>query len=355
MRHIRPTTARIALALLAIAAGSGAALAHPPYELVVDPAGNAYFSDLEAVWRLAPDGRLGLFRPGVEGTHVHELAIAGGAVEGDLNSYDGATQTYSGGIWRRGPDGRETWVLAPTSAAPKGIGVRQDPAGNRYVAQWVSNDDRRTMLFRRAPDGRVDLLFGPADAAAKFREVITSSVGGMVFPPDGAVVFADGRVLRRAAGGTVTTVFSGPADSSLRGLALARDGRLLAADFGRRAVYAISAAGDAQRVYGSSKGWAPTSAAERSGRLLVLEANLDPHDYVNRVRVVEVANGRGRVVAAPGDPGAAPGAASGPSPVAAERPASTGTLAAMAAVLLAAAAGGGLLLRRLRDRRKTAG
>jgi hypothetical protein len=38
------------------------------------------------------------------------------------------------------------------------------------------------------------------------------------------------------------------------------------------------------------------------GRLLVLEANAEPREYVDRVRVIEVTGGRGRVVARPAFP-----------------------------------------------------
>lgn len=310
--------------------------AHPPYTLVVDERGNAYFSDIEAVWKLAPDGRLSLFRPAVADKHVHEIALADGAVEGERNEYDAATETYRGGIWRRTLDGRETWLLAPTNAAPTGMGIRRDQAGNRYVAQWVGNDDRRTMLFRRSPDGKVTLLFGPADAAARFRQVVATSVGGMVFPADGSVILADGSALRRVdAGGKVTTPYQGPAKAALRGLAIARDGRILAADAGRKAVFAIALSGEAEQLYASPAGWIATAAAEAQGRLLVLEANADPYDYVRRMRVVAAERGGVRVLAEPWK-GASP-AAGGPAP---ERSDAWGIAlpAALAAFAAAAAA-----------------
>lgn len=311
--------------------------AHPPYSLVVDEGGNAYFSDLEAVWKLAPDGRLSLFRPAVADKHVHELVLAGGAIEGEQNEYDPATQTHRAAIWRRTLDGRETWVVAPTTAAPKGMGIHRDRAGNRYVAQWVDNKDRRTMLFRRAPDGRLALLYGPADEAAKFRAVLASSVGGMVFTVDGSAFFADGRALRRVdAAGKAATLYEGPGNAVLRGLALGADGRILAADAGRKAVFAISRKGEETRVYASPPGWIATAAAEVRGKLLVLEANADPYDYVRRMRVVEAAGGGPRVLAEPWQ-GASKTA---PQPDAARRRGRLGFVfpAAVAAAAAAAAA-----------------
>src|SRR3712207_4184119 len=87
---------------------AAAALAHPPYGLVADDRGNLYFSDLETVWRLGPDGRLAVFRAAVPDTHVHELALTpDGAIAGDQNRYDPATQRFYWGIWRRTTAGEE--------------------------------------------------------------------------------------------------------------------------------------------------------------------------------------------------------------------------------------------------------
>jgi hypothetical protein len=344
---------KIASFLLAAGAAllASAAAAHPPYGLVADRAGNAYFSDLEAVWRLAPDGRLSLFRPAAD-AHVHELALApDGAVEGDYNHYESETGIYQAGIWHRTPDGRETWVLAPTMAPPKGIGLWQDRSGNRYTAQWAGNDDRRTMLFRRSADGRVTLLYGPRDKAAAFREVLVSSVGAMAFPADGSLVMADGRLLRRVPpGGSAAILYQGPAQASLRGLFAAPDGRILAADMGRRIVVAVSPGGEAETLYEEKVAWLPTAVALAGPRLLVLEANADSHDYADRVRLVEVTNGRSAVVAEPGRAGAV-----APPPAAPPAGGHPRSAAALAAAAIAAAAAIGIGLRRLRERRRTPG
>lgn len=49
--------------------------AHPASGIVVDRAGNIYFSDLETIWRLDTQGKLSVFRQCESGRHVHELAI----------------------------------------------------------------------------------------------------------------------------------------------------------------------------------------------------------------------------------------------------------------------------------------
>jgi hypothetical protein len=253
------------LLLLGFAKASLAA-AHPPYGLAADPAGNVYFSDLEAVWRLTPDGRLSIFRPAVPGRHVHALALApDGAAEGDQNHYDPETQRFYTGLWRRTLAGAERDIVPMTDRPPPGAGIWRDEAGNRYVTQWISSSDRRTVLLRRRPDGGVDVLFDEAGGAARPAAPSVESVGGMAFGRDGSLFFADRRLLRRLArNGTVTTVYEGGAQSSLRGLAMAPDGRVLAADMGAKAVLALAADGTAETLYRESDGWAPTGG--RVGR-----------------------------------------------------------------------------------------
>jgi streptogramin lyase len=309
-------TASLIVAALAGALFATPVAAHPPYGIVADAQGNVYFSDLERVWRLAPDGSVSLFRP-TNGAHVHEMALAAnGDVIGDEGHYDPATETFSSAIWARSPAGHEHYVLPRTSSPPRGRGLQLDRHGNSYTAQWPSLEDRRTMLLRRARDGQVDLLFGDRAAAARFRQAVISSVGGMAFDATGALWFADGRFLRRAdPSGAVTTRFEGDNATHLRGVSVGSDARIYAADIGRRRLLAFPAVGEPATVYRSAPGWAPSGVTASTGRIFVLEAEQDPLHLSNRVRVVEVRNGEAAVVATP-DPRAArrDGAPSGSSP-----------------------------------------
>jgi hypothetical protein len=328
-------------ALLALAAP---AAAHPPYGLAADRSGSVYFSDLETVWRLSPDGRLSVFRPHVPDTHVHEVVLApDGAIEGDQNRYDPATQRFYTGLWRRTPDGRERMLVPMAERPPAGFGPWQDRRGNRYASFWPSNDDRRTMLMRRAPDGRAELVFAEGRRARPAAAGV-ASVGGMAGGADGSLWFADRNLLRQLRpDGSARLVWRGPEGSSLRGLALARDGRVLAADMGTKAVVAVAADGTAETLYREEGPWLPTAAAEVRGRLLVLEANADPYDRTYRVRVIEVTGREARVVAAPGGP---------PKPGAAAVPEKRGPLplAAAGGVAALASAAAFLVWRRMRGR-----
>ena len=129
----------------------------------------------------------------------------------------------------------------------------------------------------------------------------------MAFGADGSLFFGNGGVLRRVApDGKVAKIYDGGKGSSLRGLATATDGRVLAADMGSKSVLAFGPDGRVSTLYRETAAWLPTAVALAGGRLLVLEANADPYEYEDRVRVIEVSDGRGRVVARPAHPQAAP-------------------------------------------------
>lgn len=280
------------------------AVAHPPYGLVADRAGNVYFSDLETVWRLSLDGHLQVFRPHVRDAHVHTLTLVpDGAIVGDQNRYDPATKVFYSGLWRRTPEGVEQLIVPMTERPPPGSGVWQDSAGNRYTSQWVSSDDRRMVLLRRRPNGRVDVLFDETGGATRPPQPTVESVGGMAFGADGSLFFTNGNVLRRLApDGTVTKLYQGHSKSSLRGLAVAPDGRVLAADMGAKTVLAVALDRKVSTLYRETATWTPTAVALAGGRLLVLEANGDPDEHKDRVRVIEVKDGRAKVVASPAHP-----------------------------------------------------
>jgi hypothetical protein len=152
-----------------------AAAAHPATGIVLDRAGNVYFSDLETVWKIDTQGRLSVFRAGVSGRHVHELTIdAQDNIYGGDISYEG--QKWVSDVWKMRPDGTSTYLLEPTTHPPRSMSNWLDRDGNMYLVDQNNHTKTRTVLLRRSPDGQVISLAGGAyghqdgkGAAAKFR------------------------------------------------------------------------------------------------------------------------------------------------------------------------------------------
>src|SRR6185436_6613718 len=186
---------------------SASVIAHPASGIVRDRAGNIYFSDLETIWKIETGGKLSVFRPGVSGRHVHELAIdEQDNIYGADLSYE--SQKFISDIWKMTPAGKFEYLLEPTDKPPRGMSIWRDREGNNYLIDQNNHTKTQTLLLRRNASGEVMTLaggaYGHADGkgtAAKF-----SSVGNLAFGPDGSLYLTDGATVRRVAmDGTVTT------------------------------------------------------------------------------------------------------------------------------------------------------
>src|SRR6185295_7001831 len=82
--------------------------AHPAWGIVVNRAGEVYYSDLETVWKIDRAGHVSVARAGVSGRHVHELSI-----DADDNIYGEDYDGTSTRVWKMAPSGAITSVAGP--------------------------------------------------------------------------------------------------------------------------------------------------------------------------------------------------------------------------------------------------
>jgi hypothetical protein len=265
--------------------------AHPATGIVVDHKGNVFFSDLETIWKLGLDGTLSVFRSGVSGRHVHELAIdEHDNIYGADVSYE--SQKFIEDVWKMTPEGKLTYLLEPTANPPRGMSIWRDHEGNMYWIDQNNHTKTQTLLLRRTPEGNVTTLAGSAyghldgkGAAARF-----GSVGGMAFGLDGSLYLTDGDSVRKVSmDGTVTTLASkltvptdkdkqtlfGGSYGTLAGLTADSDGSVFLADAGNRRLLKVSRAGKVDVVLRSEPPYFPNGAvATASGDVYVLEVGL---------------------------------------------------------------------------------
>lgn len=266
---------RLALLFLVIS-GALAAAAHPPVSVVVDAQGNAYYSDLARVWKVAPNGAKSV---AVDGVHTHELYLdAQGNLYGEHLWYEGErTDKWGHYVWRRSPDGRVVKVIPNREGFLENYSFVRDAAGNMYFA----NDDRKHVR-KRLPDGRITVI------ARGFR-----NIRWMTATPNGTVFLIDRRDLVRVApNGTVTrlvtelakrTIFNIPLgpDHSIMGLWTDRAGNVFAAVASDKTVRKIAPDGKVTLVLKSKSGWKPVGGTVApNGDLLVLE-----NSAANQVRL----------------------------------------------------------------------
>ena len=263
--------------------------AHPASGIVVDSAGNIYFSDLETVWKFDTHGKLTVFRKGERGRHVHELAIdEQDNVYGADISYNPVTEGWISDVWKMTPERKFTFLLEPTEHPPRGWSIWRDRAGNMYFIEQNNHTKRETLLLRRSPDGTVTTTAGGAYGHADGRGNLAKfgSVGGMAFGADGSLYITDGEYLRRVAmDGTVTTLasdlltrtsedrprlFAG-GHGSLAGLDVDSGGNVYVADTGNRRLLKVNNDGKVQVILRSEPPYFPTGVAAAGGNLYVLE------------------------------------------------------------------------------------
>ena len=262
--------------------------AHPASGIVLDHKGNVFFSDLETIWKIDTNGRLSVFRAGVSGRHVHELAIdEQDNIYGADLSYE--SQKFISDIWKMTPDSKFEYLLEPTDKPPRAISIWRDHEGNNYWIDQNNHTKTQTLLLRRAPDGRVTTLaggaYGHADgkgSAAKF-----SSVGGVAFGPDGSLYLADGAAVRKVGmdGSVVTlakgldvrtsedkpTLFGG-SYGSLAGVAVDVAGNVYVADAGNRRLFRINREGKTEVLLRTEPPYFPNGVVGGpNGEVYVLE------------------------------------------------------------------------------------
>ena len=307
----------VIMALLVL--GSVAAMAHPPWGIVVSSTGVVYFSDLETVWKIDRDGKTSVFRASV-GRHVHELAIdAEDNLYGPDDIYEPRTDKYFRGVWKRAPDGKETLLQPPIDTLMSGVSIWRDRAGNMYSIEQNNHTKERTLLLRRTPSGIVSILAGGAygykdgkGTAARF-----GSVSALTLAPDGSIYLTDALAVRRISlAGTVTTVATnlaartsedkptlfGGTDASIMGLAVGYDGQVYVADAGNRRLLKIGSDGRASVVYRLEPPYFPTGVfVTRSGDVYVLEFSYTPPGTTNNPRVRKISSdGQSTLIASTG-------------------------------------------------------
>lgn len=279
--------------------------AHPPNGIVLDRAGNIYFSDLETIWKIDTAGKLSVFRAGVSGRHVHELAIdAADNIHGADYIYE--APKFISDIWKMSPGGKFEYLLEPTDSPPRATSIWLDREGNNYWIDQNNHTKTRTLLLRRTPRGDVTTLaggaYGHADgkgSAARF-----SSVGGLAFGPDGSLYLADGASVRKVAmDGTVTTLASGldartredkPAAlvgsyGNLAGLTVDSANNVYVADAGNRRLIKINRAGQVDVLLRTDPPFFPNGVvAGPGGDLYVLEVGFTLPSSMSGPRVRKI-------------------------------------------------------------------
>jgi hypothetical protein len=281
----RTSTFKAALALL-VALAAGAAAAHPARGIVVAPDDTVTFSDLERIWRIAPDGRLSIARSH-RGIHTHALALtAEGDLLGEDSDYRAAGERYVESIWKLTRAGRLSYVRRPSPTLTRGVGLLRGRNGCSYHADQTAQ--HRPLLHRVCPGRPAERLFGSAADDRAFRPVLINDVAGTAFAPDGSFLFRHGTLIYRYAPRTGVTVRARGIAPENFGIAVDRSNNLFVAEFARRRVLRVTPAGQRSVAMASEAPWGPTGVAVGRRGLVVLEATHYRRGSLTQMRVRRV-------------------------------------------------------------------
>ena len=277
----------LAVASLALgAAGGGSRLtpaplaAHPPVSVVVTPDGRVYFSDLERIWVLEPDGS---FRVAVPGVHAHELWLGPeGSVYGDDVQNEG--DVYRSRTWRLTPEGRLENVAGWRPGHPRETGYSLTaPAGGGLY--WAIGPGGVLRRIDASGDAREALNLGTEPFAPSW----------VVPDPAGPILVRGGEVLRVTADGEVVTLagdlierteaFSFLHDRhALMKPWTNADGAIYVPVYAAQKVVRLVDGSPPETVYGSAGDWSPVGGTFLAdGTLWLLEWSADNHPRLRRI------------------------------------------------------------------------
>jgi hypothetical protein len=290
----RRRRSRTAAAVFAAALAS-AAVAHPPASLAVDGAGRVYYSDLDQVWRLDPDGSKRIV---VARVHTHELWLdAGGALYGEHLWYEGdATGRWGHRVWRLGADGVLTDVVPARAGFRADTSFVRDAAGNQYWADPYT-PGQASVIRRKSPSGAIAEL-----ARGDFGRIgwmSADAAGDLFFTAGGDRSRATSDLYRLRAGGGAERLARNLAEHrrlqfwvrgfhDVHGVWPDHRGGAYVALLGARLVKHVDAAGRVSVAVRSRFPWSPVAGAlAADGTLWVQETGPTNRVRLRRIGAVE--------------------------------------------------------------------
>lgn len=260
----------ILTALLLLLATAAPAWAHPGVGIVMDPRGNVFYTDLQHVWRIAPDGRKSI---AVRDVHTHELSMDGaGNLFGEDSEYLGGDR-WRHRIWRRAPDGRVTDVIPWRDGFWPEYGFVRDREGGMY---WVYCPEQRCVIRKRGGDGRVTTVAPGVRWGTR--------INWLAARPDGSLIVVDGRDLRRIDRGGRLSTLARNVGEMMMGMWVDAQNHVYVAVYGARAVARVAPDGRVTTVARTPAPWAPSGVlVAPNGDLWLLEYSTSNEARVRRV------------------------------------------------------------------------
>ncbi len=224
-------------------------MAHPGIGIVLDSKGNIFYTDLEHVWQITPDGKK---RIAVKNVHTHELYLDNqDNLFGDDERYEGEkTDRYHHRIWQRSPNGKVRDVVKKRPGFRDDFGLVRDNQGNQY---WISHERTKNFIRKRNAQGKIIALKPNQDLG---------KVSWLAVSPDGTTLYAASSKGFNSISGTgdVTSLMHNRKEErhALFGIWPGRNGEVYIADYAQNAVKKVGKNGEVSNFIKTAEPWAPT-------------------------------------------------------------------------------------------------
>lgn len=272
---------RILAFVILLLAGVLPLFSHPGIGIVIDRRGNLFYTDLDHVWKISPDGLKSI---AVRGVHTHELYIdSADNLYGEHLWYNGeAADTWGHRVWRLTANGHLSDII------PARSGFLDDYndfhfVHNRSGTMYYAKRGDTTIIMKELSDGTTFSV-----ARAPFRDVrwMTVTPGGTVYLIDLydlVRVTPDGRVqsVVRDLADWKWTRLTGPDRHALMGLWTDVQENVYVASYSGGVVKRVSPDGTVTVVARSEFAWSPTGGLiAPNGEMWLLE-----YSVLNTARV----------------------------------------------------------------------
>lgn len=282
LRSHSATTCNIAAVLfvtVAVSLVSASNLrAHPPVSIVIASDGTVFYSDLERVWMILPDGTR---KVAVNNVHTHELRLdsADNLFGEDVTNIG---ENYRHRVWKRSSTGVITNVIPWRSGYPDDFsdyGFTVDSAGRQYS---LNRQERLVNII-----GKQKLPFSLQEIQGHIHWLAMTNNDDLLLGIGSSVFVRNGSELTELAPRLIerTTQFSFVHDRhAMMGLWSDDDGNVFSAIFSGQVVKKISRDGTVETIYRSEGKWSPTGGViGQNGAQWILEFSSS-----NQVRVTRV-------------------------------------------------------------------
>lgn len=248
------------------------AFAHPGIGIVEDSKGNIFYTDLEKVWKVAPDGKKTIAVPDV---HTHELFLdENDNLFGEHLWYNGDQKnTWGHYAWKFSSNGNFQKVIPDSEGFLEDYSFVRDHFGRMY---WADRSKECQHVVRKNKDNSEDIL----------GDKCMNKIMWMTSTGKGELLVVDDHDLKKIDTQGKISSFGKVANEHVGAPTTDKHNNIYIADFSGKKVTRISPNGTRKVVFETSILWGPMALIVASnGDYVVLETSTTNQVRIERISV----------------------------------------------------------------------